>query len=135
MGRIERKLRRRAPSSLTRAVYEAYAGMQLLCMIGYDPAAIMIQAANVLGEGLCATVLLTCEGKQFRMPVAPLTEEQVEQFRDAALRFFDAKPHMSRAALDRIVEESKIWGRKVEVLAAMHAKGFDIHRYKLREAN
>ena len=129
-------MRRKPEDALTQAVYEAYAAHEMLCMMGYDPDDVFIGAANVVGEATpCAVVWLRKDGHEMTMPVAPLGEEQADEFRDAMLRFHDAKPHMSRALLDKIVRSSRTWARAAEIIATMARKGFDIERYKLREAN
>lgn len=131
MGSMARK----RETALTRAVHEAYAAHEMFCMMGYTPDDVFIGARNVVGEGMCAVVWLRHGGLELTLPVAPLTSVDADHFRDAMVRFQEAKPSMSRAVLDRIVRGSTVMARAGEILSVMAEKGFDIERYKLREAN
>lgn len=118
------------------AVREAYAAHELLCQIGYDPEDIFVGAAPVIGEPTpCAIVWLRHGGLELTMPVAALSQAEAKRFKGAMEEFIAKKPTMARSELDAWVRESTVWSRAGEVLAVLARKGFDIERWKRREAN
>jgi hypothetical protein len=112
-------------------VREAYAQHELFCMLGFDPEHIFIEVINVANAiptpGLCATVVLRMDGKFCSYTIARVTPTQGRAFLDA-LRVFtlEGKAKTPRAELDQMVRGSRAWGHRLECIACLHAKGFDV---------
>ena len=112
-------------------VHEAYAQHELFCQLGFDPEDIFVEVINVANAvptpGLCATVVLRKDGRECRYTIARVTSTQGRAFLDA-LRVFvtEDKARTPRAELDRIVKGSRAWGYRVECIACLQLKGFDV---------
>lgn len=112
-------------------VREAYAQHELFCMLGFDPDDIFVEVINVVNAiptpGLCATVVLRQDGKSCTYTIARVSANQGRVFLDELRSFVtEIKPKLPRAELDAMVKGSRAWGHRLECIATLHLKGFDV---------
>jgi hypothetical protein len=63
---------------------------------------------------------------QFVLTLQPVTDDQAERYLDAWRAFAKAKSTMSRKALDQIVYGSVLYERRLEIITALVARGFEL---------
>lgn len=116
---------------IRKLIHESYAQAQLFFMLGFEPDDVFIEVINVLNAapdpGLCVTVCLKKDGRRCTYTVHRVTEHQSRVFMAEMADFMTkVKPKLSRQELDAIVKNSRAWAHKVDCIASLNAKGFDV---------
>lgn len=116
---------------IRKLIHESYAQAQIFMMLGFEPDDVFVEVHNVLNAvpdpGLCVGVILRKGGKQCAYTVHRVTEHQGRVFLAEMADFMTkVKPNLSKNELDAIVRNSRAWQQKLECIALMKAKGFDI---------
>lgn len=110
-------------------VRETYAAHCILTNVGFLPDEIFVSVQPILNaarQGTYGVVMVKRGDAQFVLTLQPVTDDQAQRYLDAWRAFAEAKPTMSREALDRIVYGSILYGRRLEIITALVTKGFEL---------
>jgi|SRR5688572_28806866 len=115
-------------SHIKKAIQECYAAYYILANFGFPQSGISVDVATVANgnpPGLYAVVKLKYNGIEFNMNLVELDENEADIFDKEWTTFVNNKHLMSEEELDRLVQASEVWSRKITLLTALHAKGLD----------
>jgi hypothetical protein len=111
-------------------IHETYAGHYILTNLGIDPSEVFVliqRVANVQPVGSLFVIMSAQRGfRTCNIPVSHVRSvKDGKRFEKAWIRFHaEDKPKLSDAELDRIVHDTTMWRRRVEVITALVHKGF-----------
>jgi hypothetical protein len=114
------------PRELQCLTRETYAAHYILLNLGFSADDIFVATPCILNArppGMHAAVILRPGPDQFVIPVAPVREQDREQYLEAWREFATAQPKMPRQALDRVVHASHLFAKRAEVVTALARRG------------
>jgi hypothetical protein len=114
---------------IKRLVHETYAAHCILTNVGFLPDEIFVSVQPILNaarRGTYSVVMVKRGDAQFVLTLQPVTDDQAERYLDAWRAFAKAKSTMSRKALDQIVYGSVLYERRLEIITALVARGFEL---------